>query len=306
MLTIEGLHLRAALFRSIRNYFHDLGFLEVDTPIRYPVLLPERHIVPVRSGSWYLQPSPEQCMKRLLSRGCSAIFQICPCFRGEERGRHHLPEFMMLEWYRKGGNYRDLMTDCEGLIHHVLAQLGTESVSDDLLVTSPLNPVTLRPPWERITVADAFDRYCPESVAVALAKDRFEQLLVEYIEPNLGVERPCFLVDYPAECASLARLKRDDPAVAERFELYIAGIELANGFTELTDADQQRARFVLELPLDDGKNDNDRRLPERFLEELPLIGSAAGIAFGIDRFLMLLLSAESIDAAVSFTPEALG
>ena len=119
MLDIEGLHFRAALLAAIRHFFTGLGFLEVDTPLRQPVLIPESNIVPLTSEGQYLQTSPELCMKRLLAAGCTEIFQICPCFRKGERGRLHLEEFTMLEWYRVGADYRRLMADCEMLLRHI-------------------------------------------------------------------------------------------------------------------------------------------------------------------------------------------
>lgn len=305
MLTVEGLHLRAALFRSIRSFFSEKGFLEVDTPVRSPVLLPERHISAVACDGWFLQPSPEQCMKRLLARGCTTIFQICPCFRAGERGRRHLPEFTMLEWYRVGSDYRDLMRDCEDLVCYVLDDLAGDDRFRQLIDGSCFRTGSVAPPWERLAVAPAFARHCPETLEQALAADRFDEVLVEYLEPHLGRSGPVFLVDYPAACASLARLKPDDESIAERFELYIDGLELANGFSELTDTVRQRARFVEELAVLEKRSGHRREMPETFLRDLSAIDAAAGIAFGLDRFLMLLLSVPSIDQAVSFGPDDL-
>ncbi len=306
MLDCAGLQLRDALLRSVRTFFHRQGFLEVDTPILYPVLLPERHIVPLSCAGRYLQPSPEQCMKRLLARGCDKIYQICHCFRGEERGRLHLPEFTMLEWYRRQSDYRDLMNDCEFLVRRVVDDLRAEG-----LVSAPVEPVFARlatkAPWQRLTVHEAFRRYCPLTAEQALLEDRFDELMVTLIEPRLGRTSPTFLVDYPAARGSLARLRSDDPGVAERFELYIDGVELANGFSELSDPEEQRRRFVDELAegISSGEEAPEKRLPHRFLEELSAMGPAAGIAFGLDRFFMVLLAADGIDAAVSFVPEDL-
>ena len=305
MLTVEGLHLRAALFRSIRHFFHEKGFLEVDTPVRAPVLLPERHITPVASDGWFLQPSPEHCMKRLLARGCRTIFQICPCFRAGERGSRHLFEFTMLEWYRVDGDYRDLMRDCEELVRYVLDDVAADGRFHRLLDRSCFRTGAAPPPWERLGVDQAFARHCPETMQQALAADRFDELLVEHIEPHLGRNGPVFLVDYPTACASLARLKPDDESTAERFELYIDGMELANGFSELTDSAQQRVRFAEELAALGARDGHHREMPETFLRDLSTIDAAAGIAFGLDRFLMLLLSVPSIDQAVSFGPDDL-
>jgi len=301
MLSLEGLHVRATLFRSIRSFFHNRDFLEVDTPVRQPVLIPESNILPIQAGTGFLQSSPEQCMKRLLARGCRKIFQLCPCFRANERGRHHLEEFTMLEWYRVAGDYRDLMVDCENLLQHVFRELSGIGQTGRGISESCLGTMTLAEPWERLSVAESFRKYSPVTLKTALSEDRFDEIVVEYIEPNLGFSRPTFLYDYPAECASLSRLKPGNDNVAERFELYIEGLELANGFSELTDPEEQRNRFLMERELLQPQL-GDMKLPERFLEELAGIEKAAGIAFGIDRLLMLLLSESSIEQVVSFSP----
>lgn len=302
MLNLEGLHLRAALLRSIRSYFLQHHFLEVDTPIRQPVMIPESNIQAISAGSWFLQTSPEQCMKRLLARGCTKIFQICPCFRAEERGRKHLEEFTMLEWYRVGGDYRDLMHDCREMIRYVIQDLSGNPQFRALILRSCFGNMDLERPWEEMSVETAFIKYCPVSVEAALLEGSFDEMLVEFIEPELGANGPLFLYDYPAQCASLAVLKHDDPRLAERFELYIMGLELANGFSELTDPEEQRDRFAVELGHIRSKGQLTAEMPERFLEELAAIEKAAGIAFGLDRFLMLLMSASSIDDVVSFSP----
>ncbi|MBU1232857.1 MAG: EF-P lysine aminoacylase GenX [Proteobacteria bacterium] len=291
MLDQEGLHLRAAFFRAIRLFFQEQGFLEVDTPIRQPLLIPEQNIVPIPSGTHFLQSSPELYMKRLLAAGCERIFQICHCFRQGERGRLHLEEFVMLEWYRLDADYADLMTDCEQLFGFLAGEL-----------PGCIFPAHLDLGWERLTVAEAFARYCPISAAEALAVDMFDQLLVEQVEPRLGLNTPTFLCDYPLELASLARQKPGQPEVAERFELYVSGIELANGFSELTDPDLQRKRFEEEYATMENERGRQKKMPEHFLEDLGKIEQAAGIAMGLDRLFMLLLGRKKIDDAVSFAP----
>ena len=302
MLSFEGLQLRAALFHSIRNFFRQQGFLEVDTPVRQPLLLPESNIQPIPSGSWFLQTSPEQCMKRLLAAGCEKIFQICPCFRAEERGSKHLEEFTMLEWYRLDGTYDDLMDDCRSLILFVLDTLNREPAFHQKITGSWFGNGHIDGEWQKISVAEAFDTWGRISVQEALDSDRFDEIISIEIEPRLGIAVPTFLYDYPAECASLALLKDSDVNVAERFELYINGIELANGFSELTDSDEQRQRFTEALKMIAQKRSETHRMPEKFLEDLGQIDCAAGIAFGLDRFLMLLLSTETIDEVISFSP----
>ncbi len=294
MLDLEGLHLRAAFFRAIRRFFEEQDFLEVDTPIRQPLLIPEQNIVPIRSGTHYLQSSPELYMKRLLAGGCERIFQICHCFRQGESGRLHLEEFVMLEWYRLDADYSDLMRDCEELFSFLMRE-----------VAGSVLPVRLDSGWERLTVADAFTRYCSVSAAEALETDMFDQLLVEQVEPYLGQSIPTFLYDYPLELASLARPKSGQLDVAERFELYVSGIELANGFSELTDPDLQRKRFEKEYAKMEDERGREKKMPEFFLEDLGRIEQAAGIAMGLDRLFMQLSGRKKLEDAVSFAPEDL-
>jgi len=300
MISLHGLHLRAVLIQALRTFFIDRGYLEVETPIRIPAPAPEAHIVPLTSEGWFLQTSPELCMKRLLAAGIPKIFQVCKCFRRGERGDRHLPEFTMLEWYAAKSDYRDLMTDCEALLRHLAVAMGKDGVLE-----WQGRRIDLASEWERITVADAFRRYAPCTVEEALAQDRFDEMLVEYVEPHLGVGIPTFLCDYPAVLGALARLSPSDPAVAERFELYVAGLELANGFSELVDPVEQRARFLAEQESIRLQARVPGPMPEVFLIELAEMPQAAGIALGVDRLVMLFAGANSIDQVVGFTPEGL-
>lgn len=303
MLDVQGLHLRAALFHSLRSFFREQGFLEVDTPIRQKIILPEANIIPLESEGAFLQTSPELCMKRLLAAGCPKIFQICPCFRKEERGSRHLEEFSMLEWYRLGEDYHSLMKDCEAMIRRVKDDLQGICSADTRtsLAFSEFEKLIDRK-WERLTVKEAFTRHAPVGIDIALREDRFDEVLVEYVEPFLGKQQPTILYDYPVELASLARKKTDNPNVAERFELYISGVELANGFSELTDATEQRKRFQSELDMITERGHRMAKMPEQFLKDLSKIDSAAGIAFGIDRLLMLASGKTDISDVVSFSP----
>ena len=265
-------------------------------------MIPESYIEPIPAGSWFLQTSPEQCMKRLMSRGASRIFQLSPCFRKGEYGKKHLEEFTMLEWYRADADYLQLMDDCQNLLRFVMADLAGQTRFGALLGQSCLQKMELHKQWERVSVEEAFLAFCPMTADEALSKDMFDELLVEYIEPRLGRARPLFLYDYPVRCGSLARRKRSDPGVVERFEMYVDGLELANGFSELTDVGEQRSRFNQELERIKDMTGRDARLPERFLDDLQLIDSAAGIALGVDRLLMLIMSRETIDEVVPFSP----
>jgi len=310
MLDLQGLRFRAAFFHSLRSFFVSQQFLEVDTPIRQPLLIPEANIRPLASEDWFLQASPELCMKRLLAAGCERIFQLCNCFRKGERGRLHLEEFTMLEWYRTDAGYEDLMADCENLVCFLLAELGgleggalgEHALRAGLRAGGDGRLLSLRPPWDRLPVHEAFARYSPVSLEQALADDTFDQVLVEHVEPSLGVDRPLFLYDYPVELGSLARRKDGGSHLAERFELYINGVELANGFSELTDPHEQRLRFEQELRLMAQEGQRPARMPERFLEDLASLDRAAGIALGVDRLLMLLMGRKSVAEVVSFAP----
>ena len=303
MLETQGLHMRAALFRLIRAFFYDQGFLEVDTPLRQPVFIPESTIVPLAADGQYLQTSPELCMKRLLANGCTKIFQICPCFRKGETGRLHMEEFTMLEWYRSGADYLDLMSDCEELLRFIAQDIEFNYLSDsDKQGPRSFSKTDVASDWQKIRVADAFERFSPVSLADALEKDQFDELLVEYIEPRLGFGVPTFLYDYPVELASLAKRSVTNPQVAERFELYSNGVELANGFSELTDNEEQRARFIEEITVMEAHGRRGVKMPERFLDDLHNLNPAAGIALGVDRLFMLLMGYESLSEAVTFHP----
>jgi len=296
----KNLLVRAEVLRLIREFFRERGFLEVETPIRIPVPLPEAHIEPVESEGWVLQPSPEICMKPLLAAGHSRVFQICKCFRKAERGRRHLPEMTMLEWYTAGATYLELMAQSEELIRHIAEGLG---IANQLHYQGAR--IDLTPPWPQLSVAGAFSRHASLPLEAALAQDRFDELIGLEIEPNLDRERPVFLYDYPAACGSLARLKPTDPSLAERFELYIGGLELCNGFSELNDPMEQRRRFEAVQDIKHRHRQKIYRLPEKFLEALAALPPCAGNALGIDRLVMLFADTREIGDVVSFTPEDL-
>lgn len=287
---------RARIVQSIRAFFIDQGYLEVETPQRIPVNAPEVHIDAIVSADWDLQTSPELAMKRLLAAGYDRIFQISHCWRDGERGRLHLPEFTMLEWYRSGCDYQSLMAECEQLIHQLVP-------ADQLTYQGDTINLTL--PFERLTVNEAFQRYCQVDPVDALENDCFDEFLACRIEPELGKERPTFLYDYPSPLAALARQKPGNPEIAERFELYMGGLELANAFSELTDPVEQRRRFELDEATRRNLKKPPRKLPEPFLRDMQQLPPSAGIALGIDRLIMLLTNAESIDEVVCFTPENL-
>lgn len=294
MVSRERLRHRAAFFRAIRSFFEQQNFLEVDTPVRHPVLIPEANIIPISTEDHFLQTSPEICMKRILASGCEKIFQICPCFRKEERGFLHLEEFSMLEWYRLDCDYLQLMTDCKELVDFVTHDFSSKFPS--------LIQLDLSDEWERITVHEAFEKFSQISVESALESDSFNEILVECIEPYLGQTVPTILYDYPTELASLAKRKESNSSVAERFELYIKGVEIANGFSELTDPIEQGKRFEKELEQILLEGGNSGGMPLKFIDELQCINHAAGIALGMDRLLMVLLGKKQIQDVVPFHP----
>ena len=286
------------MVQAIRAFFIDRKYLEIETPHLIPAPAPEAHIDAIGADGRYLHPSPELCMKRLLSAGFSRIFQISKCFRKGERGDRHLPEFTLLEWYRTGIDYRDLMDECEVLIPFL-----SERVNMGNTISYQGREIDLRTPWERLSLQEAFDRYARFTLKKALEARCFDQVMVNEIEPNLGMSRPTFLYDYPAPLAALARLKPGDEALAERFEVYMAGVELANGFSELNDPVEQRARFEAERHQRVAMGKEVYPMPEEFLHSLQDMPKAAGIAFGVDRLAMLFCDAAHIDHVVAFTPE---
>lgn len=274
--------------------------MEVEVPCRVPSPLPETNVDAVESDGWFLQASPESGMKRLLAAGYPKIFTVHRAFRKGERGGRHLPEFSLLEWYRADADYTTLMEDCEKLVSFIALRLGTGG-----RLAYGGRKVSLDRPWPRLSVSDAFLRYAQKSALQAVSDGSFDFDMAFSVEPALDPSRPVFIYDYPAEKASLARISPDNPLVAERFELYAAGLEIANAFSELADAEEQRRRFLDE--------ENERRAagkppypaPEKFLEDLASMPPAAGIALGLDRLVMLFCGAQEIDEVTAFTPEEL-
>ncbi|MEA1966928.1 MAG: EF-P lysine aminoacylase EpmA [Thermodesulfobacteriota bacterium] len=296
----KNLKKRALIINAVRKFFNLNGYLEIETPVRIPAPAPEAHIDSFKSEKWYLQSSPELCMKRVAASGYEKIFQICKCFRKDERGDRHLTELTMLEWYTKGDTYMDLMDQCRNLIKFIAKETG----SKESICYNNLN-INLAESWQKISVEQAFAEYSKISMDQAVLQKKFDEIMSFDIEPNLGIQKPCFIFDYPSSMAALAKLKKNNNKLAERFELYIAGIELANGFSELTDPDEQRIRFEKEMTIRDKFGKAASPMPEKFLEELGNMPETAGIALGIDRLVMLFTNSLSIDEVVAFTPEEL-
>ena len=282
MKKFAHLKLRSELFRSIRNYFYDHGFIEVETPVKIHAPAPEEFIESVRSEDDFLRTSPELAMKVLLSEGMDRIFQIGSCFRANEFGRRHREEFTMLEFYEQGIGYREQALFTAGYIARAAREvLGTTRISYQG------NPIDLEK-VEFITVEEAFNRFAGISTAEAQKNDMFDELMVTKVEPQLGKDGLTFLCDYPANCASLARLRPDDPSVAERWELYIAGLELANAFGELTDPAEQKARFKAALAYRASQGMHAYPEPVEFFAALDRgLPQSSGCAMGLDRLTMI-------------------
>lgn len=318
---------RAAALDTLREFFRARGVLEVDTPILRPYASMEPHLASFQA-TWqariagpstrYLHTSPEYAMKILLARHGLSLFQLARVFRDEPRSPTHHPEFTMLEWYRVGFDEHALMDETEALVrtlarHHALTY-PTLRWHDHI--------VDLAQPFERLSVHDAFVRYanidlvaCPDAPSLAHAArasgcdvgedwgwdDIFHLILLERVEAHLGHGRATFLFDYPARLAALARL-RERPGhepVAARFELYMAGLELCNGFWELTDSQEQRRRFEIEQGQRVALGRPPHALDEDLLKALESMPACAGNALGMDRFLMLLFGLDHIEDVIS-------
>ncbi len=310
--TIAALRLRAQALRTAREFFHARNVLEVETPalVNAPVsdvnLGSVRAQVPGRDAPLFLHTSPEYAMKRLLAAGSGDIFQICRVYRGAERGRQHNPEFTMLEWYRLGFSLEDLMREVAELTRELLGQ-----------PRLPVEFVTYREAVQRHAGFDPLDadlgvlqqaaRELGLSAehARAAGRDELLDLIVgARVGPALGANTLTFLHRYPASQAALARLDDDDPRVALRFELYSHGVELANGYHELTDVTEQRQRFATDQQARAARGLPTFELDAHLLSALEAgLPDCAGVALGFDRVLMLAAGAASIDDVLAFPVE---
>jgi lysyl-tRNA synthetase class 2 len=269
---------RDALMQCIRAFFHSKGFIEVETPIRMKTPCMELHIDAESSGNRWLRTSPELYHKKLLAQGAQKIFEIGKCFRQGERGDRHHPEYTMLEWYRAEADYNSMLDD----------------------VTKLLQTVGISKLRETFTIAEIYQQFAGWNPVENFDADRFDFDMVEKIEPTLPKDAPVILMDYPAECCALARLKPGNPNVAERWELYLGGIEIANAYSELTDPVEQRKRFE--------KWGGQRRslgktvypIDEEFIQCLEKVPPSGGCALGMDRLLMALVGTETLDDILPF------
>jgi len=297
-----NLRARARVFSTIRSYFARERFVEVDTPLLVPSPGLDLHLDAVEADGRYLITSPEYQMKRLLAGGFPRIFQLSHVFRHGEIGARHNPEFTMLEWYRAFAGIDDVMRDTEELVAEIaLARDPTH------VFPGEHGPIAIVPPFARIPVAEAFERFAgvaEDSVFTMADRDpeTYFRLLVEKVEPALAREpAPIFLVDFPISQASLARAKPGDPRVCERFELYVGGVELCNGFGELTDPQEQRRRLARDQDLRRTAGKPVYPIDERFLSALEEgLPPSAGNALGVDRLIALCLGETEIARVMPF------
>ncbi len=319
----ENLRVRARVLSTIRHTLNTAGFLEVETPLLVHCAGMEPHLTAFETACTeggktrrlYLPTSPEYAMKRLLAAGFERIFQISKAFRNGEVGPMHNPEFTILEWYRAYADYEAIMADAETLIHRLVCD-----ITGGPLLHYQGRTVDVTPPWERISVREAVSRYAgvdlnPPEAFIHKARSRghtsvhpddpyevaFFKVFLDAVEAHLGRTRPTFLVDYPASMAALAKRKPDCPDLAERFEIYIGGVELANAFTELNDPHEQRARLEAEAEARRAEHNPVYPIDEQFLAALEAgIPPAGGIALGVDRLVMLLTDAATIREVIAF------
>ncbi len=294
------LQARQRLNQALRAFFQAQDFLEIDTPLRIRAPALEDYIDAVPSDQWYLRTSPELHMKRLLAAGYTRIFQLGPCFRKNEYGRLHLPEFTMLEWYRTGCDYQAIFQDTQNLLRAIATALNGKLQFD----WGPFSGLDLDGAWTCMTVDEAFARFAHAEVDELVAQGQYEEVLVNQVEPQLGYPQPVALFDFPAALGSLARSKPGQPERVERWELYIAGVEIANAYTELTDYHEQKRRFAISAAK---RRAEDRDVYPEDREYLDLLRcgdfpECAGIALGIDRLLMLLTNTPCLDQVVPFPP----
>lgn len=322
---------RGAITRAVRGWFDAQGFTEVETGVLQVSPGNETHLHAPRTeliggdgsrATRYLRTSPEFAAKKLLAAGEEKIFEFARVFRDRERGDLHLPEFTMLEWYRANTGYESVIADTVAVIAQAAKATGIDRFSFRGRRADPFAEP------EMLTVASAFERFSGidllativggegnRAALAAAARERvrvtdddtwsdiFSKVLVEHVEPHLGQGRLTVLFEYPSPEAALARAKAADPRVAERFEVYACGVELANGFGELTDADEQRRRFAADMDEKERRYGERYPLDEEFLAAVAAMPPASGVALGFDRLVMLASGALRIDQVV-WTPPA--
>ncbi len=289
---------RDALMQSIRAFFHSEGFDEVETPLVLKTPCMELHIDAIPSGDGFFRTSPELSHKKLLAQGAEKIFEIGPCFRQGEKGRLHNPEYTMLEWYRAHSDYMTALEDTQNLLVVVLERRRDVPIAFSKCSTaypySGSGHPAFSEPWKIWTIAEVFEEFAGWNPVEDFDADRFDLDLIEKVEPALPTDRPVVLKDYPAELCALARLKPDNPKVAERWELHLGGIEIANAYSELTDPIEQRKRFEHCGEQRRALGKEVYPIDEEFIQALEKMPPASGVALGVDRLLMILTGAKHI------------
>ncbi|OGG00140.1 EF-P lysine aminoacylase GenX [Candidatus Gottesmanbacteria bacterium RBG_13_37_7] len=345
----RSFYIREIVLQSIRSFFLDRNFHEVETPILLPSLIPESYLDVFetklydrrkKSKKLYLSTSPEASIKKLLSAGLGNCFEITKSFRNSETtSRYHNCEFTILEWYRVNADYRQIMKDCEKLLLHILKNIDDKLKSKNIeykakKITYQNHIIDISSPWKKISMKQALEKYCQISFdhitdnrfskytrlfnpykirKVAQSKgynvsatnsweEIFNQIFLNEIEPHLAQEtKPVILYDYPSPMAALAKIKKNDPRFAERFEIYIAGLEIGDGCNELTNYWEQKKRFSAEMRLIKQKGKTARNMDQDFLKAMKIgLPDCTGIAVGVDRLVMLLSNAKTIGDILLF------
>jgi lysyl-tRNA synthetase class 2 len=299
---LANLEKRAALLAQIREFFTQRHVLEVETPQLSAAAATDIHLTSIRAGKGYLHTSPEFPMKRLLAAGSGDIYQIAKVFRAGEAGRHHNPEFSLLEWYRVGWDYWQLMDEVATLLAELLS---IESAPGFLSYTDAFhNELALDPAGastRQLADAAAARGVEPNDAETFQRDDWLDLLAGACVWPRLGQDRVMFVYDYPASQAALSRVRPGDPPLAERFEVFYRGLELGNGFTELTGAHEQRQRFKTDLATRHARHLDQPPMDERLLAALDAgFPDCAGVAVGIDRVVMLACGAKRIADVIPF------
>jgi len=308
--SLENIQQRALLYAKIRQFFHDRNVLEVETPVLSHYGITDVYLENIyahyRSGlkqeTAFLQTSPEYAMKRLLADGVGSIFQICKSFRNDEKGKFHNPEFTMLEWYRLDFDHHDLMQEVDAFLQFTLQCQPAKFLSYENIFFEYLK---LNPHFCSLSEClDLIEKYKIHlsSSAKNIDIDTALQLLMSHIiEPNLGFEVPIFIYDFPSSQAALAKISPQNPQIAHRFEVYMQGMELANGFHELTDADEQLQRLQRDQTERELLGLNSMEIDSRFIAALEEgLPECAGVALGIDRLLMILTQEKDINNVITF------
>ena len=325
---IDGtvISLRAEIYKAIRTFFETRDFLEIDAPLVTPFPTLDANIhsiqatvtdIPGKPTHLFLHTSPEHAMKKLLPSGIPRMYFLGKVFRDREFTNLHNPEFTMLEWYRTNASYVDIQTDAETLIHHV-----AQSVLGKDVIAYNDRPIDLRPPWDRQPLASVFLektgirlgsvstddalRAEAERIDIQAAEDDnwetlFFRIFLERVEPGLGIPKPMFILDYPSRMGLMAKNKETDPEWVERAELYVGGVELATGYSELLDPDEQMRRFLNEQEIKKQTLGLDYPVDTELIHALEHdIPPSAGMSIGVDRLIMLFADKHNIQDVLLF------